>query len=300
MYIYLPIAELSLNLYALIGLGGLAGLLAGMFGIGGGFLLTPILMFMGVPAPVAVATSANQIIASSLSGFLSHRRHQRVDFTMGNVLVSGGFIGAILGITLFRKMQKLGQADLMVNLLYICFLSIVGALMLRDAWRTHRQGNEPVTQLHLEWAKRLPLQLHFKRSDVTHSLFLPMAIGVLTGLLVAVIGIGGGFIMLPAMIYLLHMPNNLTVGTSLYHIMLTTIFATLLHATTTHTVDVVLASLLVIGSVVGAHYGARISQKLPTYKLRALLALMLVFLALRLAYGLFITPNDLLTLDIRP
>jgi len=296
--LYLPIAELSVNLFSMISLGGIAGVLAGLFGIGGGFLLTPMLIFMGVPPQVSVATSANQIIASSFSGFLSHRRNQRVDLSLGNFLVFGGLIGAILGVTAFRALQKSGQVDLVITILYVLFLLGISALMLRDYFHYHRRAHRNKTR-EASLSHNWPLQVFFSKSEVEHSVLLPIMIGVFTGLLVAIMGIGGGFIMIPAMIYLLRIPNELTVGTSLYHTMFTTMFVTLLHSVTTHTVDIMLAALLVIGSSIGTQLGVRISKKIHTRYLRLALACMLLGLALRLAYSLFITPNDIYTLDIR-
>ncbi len=297
MQLYLPIAEISVNLFSMIALGGVAGVLAGLFGIGGGFLLTPMLIFMGVPPQVAVATSANQIIASSFSGFLSHRRNQRVDLSLGNFLVFGGLIGAILGVTVFRALQKSGQVDLVITILYVLFLLSVSSLMLREyLYHSKRMdARHPVLFPSLD---RWPLQVFFSKSEIQHSVLLPIAIGIFTGLLVAIMGIGGGFIMIPAMLYLLRMPQQLTVGTSLYHILFTTIFTTMLHATNTHTVDIMLAALLVIGSAIGTQWGVKISQKIHTRHLRVILALMLLGLAIRLAYGLFITPTSIYTLEV--
>jgi uncharacterized protein len=298
VYLYLPIAELSVNFYAIIAVGGLAGILSGLFGIGGGFLLTPMLIFMGIPAPVAVATSANQIIASAFSGFLLHKRNQHVDMKIGNYLVMGGLMGALLGIAGFRLVANAGHADVVITLLYISFLSLVSALMLHEARRMHTRPEASPRLLQIHWLQHLPWQVHFPASHATHSALLPISIGIFTGILVVVLGIGGGFIMLPAMLYLLHMPQRLVIGTSLYHIMFTSIFATMLHATTTHTVDIFLAAILVIGSVLGAQWGARLSKRLPQHSLRYCLSALLIFMAAKLAYGLFIIPNALFSLDI--
>jgi uncharacterized membrane protein YfcA len=299
MQMYLPIAELSVNLYGMIALGGVAGILAGLFGIGGGFLLTPMLIFMGIPPQVAVATSANQIIASSFSGFLSHRRNQRVDLSLGNFLVFGGFVGSILGILLFRALQNLGQVDLVITILYIFFLLLISYVMFRE-YLQHRGSDSPPERAPERFTslRKLPMQIFFSRSEVQHSILLPIGLGFGTGLLVTLMGIGGGFIMLPAMIYLLRMPQRLTVGTSLYHVMFTTMFATVLHAVSTQTVDVVLAALLVIGSAVGTQWGVKISQKLRTHHLRVILSLMLLAIALKLSYGLFIEPDDMFVLEV--
>lgn len=298
MMLYLPIAELSVYWPMIVMLGGIAGVLAGLFGIGGGFLLTPMLIFYGVPAPVAVATAANQIIASSFSGFLSHRRNQHVDIVMGNYLVAGGLIGAVVGVAFFWSLKRIGQADLMITLLYVSFLLLVAFLMLREGWRAWKHPNSAPEHIHSEWFQRLPCKRHFAKSGVTHSMFLPIIIGSVTGLLVALMGVGGGFILLPALVYMLHMPRHLTVGTTLYHMMVTTIVVTMLHAVTTHTVDVVLAGLLVIGSVIGSQFGVRLSKQLPHHLLRFILGALLLLLAMRLAYGLFITPLDIFTFEV--
>ena len=302
MHLYLPIAELSANALHLILLGAVAGLLSGLFGIGGGFILTPMLIFIGIPPAVSVATSTNMIVASSFSGFLSHLKHKRVDIAMGNCLIAGGLLGVLLGVWSFARLQRVGQIDLMITLLYISLLTAISIVMLREArhiLKARRAGHEhhTITSLTLpRWIVHLPWQITFERSDVTHSLLLPVAIGLLSGLLVGLLGIGGGFIMLPMMLYVLRMPINVTVGTSLFQIIFITSAATLLHALTTHSVDMVLAGLLLMGSVVGAQYGARLSHRIPSYLLRFLMAFLLLIVAGRLAYGLFITPADIFTL----
>ena len=305
MHLYLPIAELSANALHLIILGATAGLLSGLFGIGGGFILTPMLIFIGIPPAVAVATSTNMIVASSFSGFLSHFKHKRVDIEMGNCLIAGGLLGVLIGVWSFARLQKVGQIDLMINLLYISLLTTISIIMLREARqliKAHRAGHEhvPTSSLTLpKWIINLPWQFTFKRSNVEHSLLLPIAIGMLSGLLVGLLGVGGGFIMLPMMLYILRMPINVTIGTSLFQIIFITGAATLLHALTTHAVDIVLAGLLLIGSVVGAQYGARLSHRVPNYLLRLMMASLLMIVAGRLAYGLFITPAEIFTLVIK-
>ena len=302
MHLYLPIAELSANAFNLILLGGVAGLLSGLFGIGGGFILTPMLIFIGIPPAVAVATSTNMIVASSFSGFLSHLKHKRVDIEMGNCLIAGGLMGVMFGVWLFARLQKVGQIDLMITLLYISLLTTISILMLREArhiLRAKRAGqpNVDFSAVTLpKWVRELPWQFEFKRSHVTHSLAVPIVIGMLSGMLVGLLGIGGGFIMLPMMLYVLRMPINVTIGTSLFQIIFITAAATLMHALTTHAVDIVLAGLLLIGSVVGAQYGARLSHRVPNYLLRLIMAGLLLIVAGRLAYGLFITPTDIFTL----
>jgi uncharacterized membrane protein YfcA len=304
MHLYLPIAELSGNALHLILLGGVAGLFSGLFGIGGGFILTPMLIFMGIPPAVSVATSTNMIVASSFSGFLSHLKHKRVDTQMGGWLIAGGLIGVMSGIWAFARLQAVGQIDLMINILYVSLLLTISVLMAREAYqimRAKRRGQEHtgVTALLLpRWVRRLPFQIHFGRSDVSHSVFVPIVIGMISGILVGLLGIGGGFIMIPMMLYILRMPINITIGTSLFQIIFITAAATLLHALTTHAVDIVLAALLLIGSAIGAQYGTRLSHRVPTYLLRAMMALLLFVVASRMAYGLFITPSEIFTLIV--
>jgi uncharacterized protein len=302
MHIYLPIAELSANAFNLILLGGVAGLFSGMFGIGGGFILTPMLIFIGIPPAVSVATSTNMIVASSFSGFLSHFKHKRVDIKIGNFLIAGGLLGVLVGVWAFSRLQKVGQIDLMISLLYISLLTAISILMLREARQILKAKKAGQEQHHFSavtlprWVIRLPWQVEFSRSQVTHSALVPITIGLLSGILVGLLGIGGGFIMLPMMLYVLRMPINITIGTSLFQIIFITAAATMLHALTTHAVDVVLAGLLLIGSVVGAQYGARLSHRIPNYLLRLMMASLLLIVASRLAYGLFITPTDIFTL----
>lgn len=304
MQIYLPIAEISVNAFLLLALGGLTGILAGMLGVGGGFLMTPLLIFIGVSPAVAVATSANQIIASSVSGLLSHVRRQNVDFRIGNLLLAGGVVGSTLGVALFRWLQTLGQIDLIISLSYVVFLGLVGGLMATDSIRhylghkkkPHAAGNDA----RANWRERLPFVMEFPRSGLTLSALLPLGIGFMAGLMVSLMGIGGGFFLIPAMIYGLRMPTSVVIGTSLYQIIFITANVTLLQAITTKTVDIVLALLLLTGSVLGAQIGTRIGAKLPAEHLRALLAALVLGVALRLAYGLFIPPANPYTITAIP
>lgn len=301
MHIYLPIAELSANIYALIALGGVTGLLSGLFGIGGGFILTPMLIFLGVPPAVSVATSTNMIVASSFSGFLSHLKYQRVDLQMGAWLIAGGLLGATGGVIAFSSLQRAGQVDLFITLLYVSLLGSVSYLMAKEARQmlhAHQRGEKPPQAVALAlpgWVIRLPWQKTFERSRVTHSVLVPISLGVISGLLVGLLGVGGGFIMIPMMVYILRMPLHVTVGTSLFQIIFITAVATLLHATTSHAVDIMLAILLLLGSTVGAQFGVRFSQRIPGYWLRGLMSVLLILVAGRLAYGLFITPSDVFT-----
>src|SRR6056297_397221 len=295
MQVYLPIAEVSLNIFILLGLGGLVGVLSGMFGVGGGFLMTPLLFFIGVPPAVAVATGANQIVASSVSGLMAHLRRKTVDLRMGTVLLVGGLIGAALGVMLFNYLKSLGQVDLLVRLCYVFFLGIIGALMFIEsvnALRKSRSGAPPARKKH-NWIHALPFKMRFRTSGLYISVVPPILVGVAVGVLAAVMGVGGGFIMVPAMIYLLNMPTKVVIGTSLFQIIFVTAFTTLLHATTNYTVDVVLAVLLLIGGVVGAQLGTALGTRLKAEQLRVLLAGLVLLVCGKLALELLIRPSEL-------
>ena len=298
MQIYLPIAEVSVNAFLLLGLGGLVGVLSGMFGVGGGFLMTPLLFFIGIPPAVAVATEANQIVASSFSGVLAHLRRKTVDLRMGTVLLVGGLIGAALGVVVFNYLKALGQVDLLVRLCYVVFLGIVGSMMFVEslnAIRRSKKGTPPIRRKHT-WVHRLPLKMRFRTSGLYISVIPPVLVGISVGILAAIMGVGGGFIMVPAMIYLLGMPTKVVVGTSLFQIIFVTGFTTLLHATTNFTVDVALAVLLLIGGVIGAQIGTTIGTKLKAEQLRILLAVMVLAVCLKLALDLLIMPSELYSL----
>jgi uncharacterized membrane protein YfcA len=295
MQIYLPIAEVSVNAFLLLGLGGMVGVLSGMFGVGGGFLMTPLLFFIGIPPAVAVATEANQIVASSFSGVLAHLRRKTVDFRMGTVLLIGGLIGAALGVQLFNALKAIGQVDLLVRLSYVVFLGIIGSLMFVEslnAIRKTRAGAIPKRKKHT-WIHALPFKMKFRTSGLYISVIPPVIVGVLVGVLAAIMGVGGGFIMVPAMIYLLGMPTKVVVGTSLFQIIFVTGFTTLLHATTNFTVDMVLAVLLLVGGVVGAQVGTQIGTRLKAEQLRILLAVMVLAVCGKLAFDLLVMPNEL-------
>ncbi len=297
MQIYLPIAEVSVNAFLLLGLGGMVGILSGMFGVGGGFLMTPLLFFIGIPPAVAVATEANQIVASSFSGVLAHLKRKTVDLRMGTVLLVGGLIGSGLGIMLFNYLRSLGQVDLLVKLCYVTFLGIIGALMFVEslnAIRKSRKAGGPVpTRRKHNWVHNLPFKMKFRVSGLYISVIPPLLVGVLVGVLAAIMGVGGGFIMVPAMIYLLGMPTKVVVGTSLFQIIFVTAFTTMLHATTNFTVDIVLAVLLLVGGVIGAQIGTRIGVKMKAEQLRILLAVMVLAVCGKLAFDLLITPAEL-------
>ena len=299
MQIYLPIAEVSVNAFLLLGLGGIVGVLSGMFGVGGGFLMTPLLFFIGIPPAVAVATEANQIVASSFSGVLAHVKRKTVDFKMGTVLLIGGLIGAAMGVQLFNILKAQGQVDLLVKLSYVIFLGIIGGLMffesLRAIRRSKKTGAAPKRKKH-NWIHNLPFKMKFRTSGLYISVIPPAIVGVAVGVLAAIMGVGGGFIMVPAMIYLLGMPTKVVIGTSLFQIIFVTAFTTLLHATTNFTVDMPLAVLLLIGGVVGAQIGTRIGVKLKAEQLRILLAIMVLVVSGKLAFDLLVEPAELFSI----
>lgn len=299
MLIYLPIAEVSVNAFLLLGLGGMVGVLSGMFGVGGGFLMTPLLFFIGIPPPVAVATEAVQIVASSFSGVLAHLRRKTVDFRMGTVLMTGGVIGAGLGIQIFNALKAIGQVDLLVQLCYVVFLGAVGSLMFIESLRALRRsskGGKPPPRKKHGLVHALPLKMKFRASGLYISVIPPVIVGICVGILSAIMGVGGGFIMVPAMIYLLGMPTKVVVGTSLFQIIAVTGFTAMLHATTNYTVDVVLAVLLLIGGVVGAQLGTRLGARLKAEQLRILLALMVIAVCGKLAFDLLVMPSELFSI----
>lgn len=299
MSIYLPIAEISVNPFLLLALGGLVGVLSGMFGVGGGFLMTPLLFFIGIPPTVAVATEANQIVASSFSGVLAHFKRRTVDFRMGTVLLAGGLVGAALGVVLFNYLKQMGQVDLLVKLCYVVFLGIIGTLMFFESLRALRKvqvaGGVPKRSKH-GLIHKLPFKMKFRVSGLYISVIPPLLVGLVVGILAAIMGVGGGFIMVPAMIYLLGMPTKVVVGTSLFQIIFVTAFTTMLHATTNYTVDMVLAVLLLVGGVIGAQFGTVIGAKLRAEQLRILLALIVIAVCGKLALDLLIQPGELYSL----
>jgi uncharacterized membrane protein YfcA len=295
MQIYLPIAEVSVNAFLLLGLGGIVGILSGMFGVGGGFLMTPLLFFIGIPPAVAVATEANQIVASSFSGVLAHFKRKTVDLRMGTVLLIGGLVGAALGVMVFNYLKAQGQVDLLVKLCYVVFLGVIGGLMFFEslnAIRNVKKGKAPKRKKH-NWIHGLPLKMRFRVSGLYISVIPPLIVGVLVGILAAIMGVGGGFIMVPAMIYLLGMPTKVVVGTSLFQIIFVTAFTTMLHATTNFTVDIVLAVLMLVGGVIGAQIGTRIGVKMKAEQLRILLAIMVLAVCGKLALELLLQPAEL-------
>ena len=297
MQLYLPIAEVSVNAFLVLGLGGIVGFLSGMFGVGGGFLITPLLFFIGVPPAVAVATGANQVVASSVSGVLAQLRRKGVDFHRGGVLLAGGIVGSAVGVWVFRWMTALGQVDLFVQLSYVLFLGLIGALMFQESLRSllrARKPGVPVRRAHVHsWVHGLPLKMKFRASGLYISVIPPLLIGAAVGFLAAIMGVGGGFIMVPAMIYLLGMPTKVVIGTSLFQIIFVTAFTTVMHAVTSQTVDMLLALLLILGGVIGAQIGSRVGMRLKAEQLRILLSLLVLAVAIRIAVDLLVEPTEL-------
>ncbi len=302
MEIYLPIAELSVNILVILGMGGAVGFLSGMFGVGGGFLITPLLIFSGIPPAVAVATGANQVVASSVSGALGQWRRGNVDLAMGTLLLAGGVVGSFFGVQLVKVLRQLGHADLTISLSYVTFLGIIGILMLIEsvnAMRRVRAGGAAITRRSGQhsWLHGLPFKLRFHRSKLYISAIPPLLLGLLVGVLTAVMGVGGGFIMVPAMIFMLRVPTNVVVGTSLFQIVFVTALVTILHANENQSVDVVLAFLLMTGGVIGAQFGVRAGQRLKGEQMRAILGVLVLAVSLRLGIDLIVEPSELYSLS---
>ncbi|MCI0431189.1 MAG: sulfite exporter TauE/SafE family protein [Rhodospirillales bacterium] len=301
MQIYLPIAEMSVDTILLLGLGGLVGFLSGLFGVGGGFLMTPLLIFLGVPPAVAVASQANQVIAASVSGVLAQWRRGNVDFKMGLVLLAGGLIGSLIGVWLYSLLRRIGQIDLVIALTYVIFLGSVGGIMAVEsigAILRRRRAQVSRRKLHQHiWVHGLPLKMRFRRSRLYISALLPLGIGFCVGILAALMGVGGGIIMVPAMIYLLGMPTTLVIGTSLFQVIFVAINVSFLQSWQNQTVDVVLAFLLAVGAVIGAEFGARFGTRLRAEQLRGLLALLVLAVGVALATQLVATPEDVYSLS---
>lgn len=298
MDIYLPIAEVSVNAPLLVLLGAVVGFVSGLFGIGGGFLMAPVLVFLGIPPSVAVASQASHVVASSTSGVITYTLRQGVDFRMGGIMALGGALGALVGVELFRYLRLLGQADLVVAVSYLVFLGAIGTLMLKESLteilnrRRGRPTPRPARRRPL-WLYGLPLRMRFPRSGLYISAVPPFALGVFAGVLSAIMGVGGGFILVPAMLYILRMRAQVVVGTSLFQIIITTAITTVLQAGRNQTVDVVLATLLLVGGVVGAQYGARLSSRFRAEELRAALGLIVLFVGIQMGMELFVRPDDM-------
>lgn len=300
MDVYLPIANLSVNGFVIIALGALTGVLSGMFGVGGGFLTTPLLMFYGVPPTVAAASAATQVTGASVSGVFAHYRRGGVDFLMGAVMVAGGVIGTSFGALLFRLLEQLGQIDTVINILYVSLLGSIGLVMARESIQSLRAERSGVPiparkRRHHPLVANLPMRWRFYRSGLYISPLAPLLLGVFTGILTMLMGIGGGFVLVPAMLYILGMSASVVVGTSLFQILFVTMATTMMHALTTKAVDIVLAALLLVGSVTGAQLGAKFAQKASPVRLRLVLAIVVLLVALRLAVGLGYRPDEIFT-----
>ena len=298
--VYLPIAEISVNLLVMLGLGAAVGFLSGMFGVGGGFLLTPLLMFSGIPPAIAVATGANQIVGTSVSGTLAQWRRGNVDVRMGFVLIAGGVVGALAGVLLLGLLRQIGQSGLIISLTYVAFLGVIGTLMLWESLRVIRKTRagksaSPRSGQH-NWIHGLTFKMRFPQSRLYISAIPPLVIGAVAGLLASFLGVGGGFIMVPAMIYLLRMPTNIVIGTSIFQIIFVTAIVTLLHATLNHTLDLLLAFILVAGGVIGGQFGVRAGHRFKGEQLRAMLAVVVLAVALRLLLDLVLKPAELYSL----
>jgi uncharacterized membrane protein YfcA len=307
MQIYLPIAEIPVNIILVLMLGLMTGFLAGMFGIGGGFLATPFLIFIGIPPAIAVSTSTNQIISASISGLLAHLRKGNVDIKMGLFLVVGGFIGSSAGVFIFKLLQKSGNIDIVIAIVYVVFLGIISLTMIRDSIRNFLEqkfgysstnANSKIITSILKFIDQMPCRIYFPKSGVMVSIFVPIILSCGIGILVALIGIGGGFLMIPAMVYLLRMPSFVVVGTSLFQIVFIASNATFLQAITNNNVDIVLASLMIISSAIGAQIGTRTGYKVNANNMRSFLALMLLGVCIKMLFVLFSEPKNLFIVEI--
>jgi uncharacterized membrane protein YfcA len=294
MQIYLPIAEVSVNIYLLIALGGGVGIVSGLFGVGGGFLVTPLLILIGIPPAVAVATGANQVAGASFSGVLVHLRRKTVDFKMGLVLLAGGLAGSAVGVQIFAVLRDLGQVDFVISLSYVVMLGSIGALMLVEGVQALRRSRRGVVKRRRRhgWVHGLPFKMRFRASNLYISAIPPLLIGAAVGVLSAIMGVGGGFIMVPAMIYLLGMATNVVIGTSLFQILFVTAATTLMHAITSQTVDAMLAVMLLLGGVIGAQVGAHFAPRLKAEQMRVALALLVLVVCIQIGLGLIRDPGE--------
>ncbi|NOZ02190.1 MAG: sulfite exporter TauE/SafE family protein [Deltaproteobacteria bacterium] len=295
--IYLPVAGNSVNVFLLLGLGGLVGFLSGLFGVGGGFLMTPLLIMIGVPPTVAAASDSNQIVAASASGTYAHSRAGSVDYKMGLLLLLGGVAGGSVGVVLIKFLRMLGQADFVITVTYVVMLGGIGTYMFFESLGSLR-GRKPVIRtgdsrpsVYARVMAALPLKVRFARSNIEMSLLTPLFLGVLVGILSAIMGVGGGFIMVPVMVYLLRMPMHVVVGTSLFQILFTCLNVTVLQATVNHTVDFVLALVLLVGSVIGAQVGAKVNKRLKGDQLKILMATIVLVVTVKMLLGLLLPPD---------
>ena len=303
MYLYLPVALTSVNILIPVGLGLVVGLLSGLFGVGGGFLLTPLLIMFGIPSTVAAATDSNQIVAASTSGTYAHWKVGNVDFKMGLYLLVGGFLGGIVGVQGIKVLKAMGNADFVIKMTYVLMLGIVGTYMFVESLQSMRTKKETVAAEEKEekdssvgkFLKSLPLQTRFEKSGVTHSVLAPIVLGSFVGVLAAIMGVGGGFLMVPVMVYMLRMPMHVVVGTSLFQILFTCIEVTFLQAYTNHSVDFTLAVLLLVGSTFGAQVGTVMGRKLKGEQLKILLASIVLVVTIKIVFDLTLTPSLLLS-----
>ncbi|HMN37195.1 MAG TPA: sulfite exporter TauE/SafE family protein [Hyphomicrobium sp.] len=303
MYVYLPIAEMSVNVLVLLGLGAAVGLLSGLFGVGGGFLITPLLMFLGVPPAVAVGTGTAHVVASSVSGAIAQYQRNNVDIKMGLIMCLGGLAGTVVGVETVRVLRRAGQFDLIISLTYVTFLGVIGALMLTESISSWRKAQAGIVHTGRKsgqhsWVDGLPFKMRFHRSRLYISAIPPVCIGMFVGFMAAVMGIGGGFVVIPAMIYLLRMSTNVVVGTSLFQIVFVAALATVLHAMQNKNVDVMLAVVLMAGGVLGAQYGAVVGEKLRGDHWRLGLAVLVLAVCFRMGFDLVATPGDLYSFGV--
>jgi uncharacterized membrane protein YfcA len=301
-YVYLPIANVSVHILVLLGLGLIVGFLSGLFGVGGGFLLTPLLMIIGIPPTVAAASDANQIVAASSSGTFAHWRLGNVDFKMGLILIAGGVLGGTLGVQLIKILRATGNADFAIKIAYVVMLSIIGSYMFQESLKNLRPRKVREVGLQARqksWFARccdqLPLKMRFSKSGITLSVFMPVILGTLVGVLSALMGVGGGFIMVPVMVYMLRMPMHVVVGTSLFQVLFTCINVTFMQSYYNHTVDLMLALFLLVGSTTGAQIGARVSSRLKADQLKIILASIVLLVMVQMALGLLLRPHALLS-----
>tara|TARA_B100002052_G_scaffold44134_1_gene36841 strand:+ start:3687 stop:4595 length:909 start_codon:yes stop_codon:yes gene_type:complete len=294
MDFYLPIAELSISVFILIILGLAVGFLSGMFGVGGGFLMTPLLILMGIPPAVAVASEANHILAASVSGFLAHMRRKNFDFLMGIILLTGGVVGSIIGVFLLKYLLSIGYEKIFISISYVLILILVGFYMLKESISSLKNISDgKIKKLHDHaWFHGLPFKLKFRKSHLYISVLPPIIIGLIAGILSSVMGVGGGFILIPAMIYILGMPTQIVVGTSLMQIIFVTLVSTIMHSYINQTVDVILSSLLLLGAVIGAQIGTRVMIRLKGEQIRFLFAIIIILVAIVLLLELLVTPDN--------
>ncbi len=302
LHLYLPVAGQSVNILLVFAMGGLVGVLSGIFGVGGGFLMTPLLIMLGIPPTVAAASDSNQIVGASTSGTLAHYKMDNVDFKMGILLLIGGVTGSALGVQLIKVLRQMGNADFLISVTYVLMLGFVGTYMFIESLQTMRSKKAPQPEAgpakesrYARLVSRLPWQMDFEKSGVRLSVIMPVGLGIFVGVLAAIMGVGGGFIMVPVMVYLLRMPMHVVVGTSLFQILFTCIGVTIMQATTNHTVDFILAVVLLLGSTLGAQLGAKVSKRLKGDQLKILLASIVLLVMVKMLLDLVLTPHLMLT-----